>query len=152
MLLIILVIAILLAMGLLGLAATGGLPGAPKAAQDAASEAAAKMAPFAGVIGVVGLVIGVWGLIEWFSVIRVISYIPITVLTNTAAVVVLIALGLILAYPLIAKALAGSGGQEALDRSLAAVKPYQRPLSLAAVVIAVLYLVLYILGRMGVLL
>lgn len=150
MLELILSVALLLVMGLLGLMATGGLPGGSKQAQDAAAEAAAKIAPFAGIIGIVGLVIGVWAFINWITALGLFGYLPVTMIIATLAWVVLIGLGLILAYPLIAKAMAGSGGQESLDKALAAVKPYQRPLSLAAVALAVLYLLIYILARVGV--
>lgn len=139
-------VVLLAAMGLLGLTATGGLPGAPASAQAAAKDAAARLAPFAGIIGIVGLVIGLWALINWFSLISLAGYVPVFFVIFTICWIVLIGLGLILAYPLIAKQLAGGGGQEALDRSLAAVKPYQRPLSFAAVALAVVLLVLAIIG------
>ncbi|MCC6920390.1 MAG: hypothetical protein IT548_14425 [Alphaproteobacteria bacterium] len=152
MLTMILSVLLLLAMGILGLSATGGLPGASKGAQDATKDVAATLAPYAAIIGIAGLVVGILGFIDWLSIIGMVSYFPITFLIVTASVFVLIGLGLILAYPLIAKALAGSGGQDALDRSLATVKPLQRPLSLAAIAIAILYLVLNVLGRAGVIL
>jgi hypothetical protein len=150
MLTFILSVLLLLAMGILGLSATGGLPGASKGAQDATKDVAATLAPYSAIIGMVGLIVGVLAFFDWLRIIGLAGYIPVTFIVVTATVVVLIGLGLILAYPLIAKMLAGGGGQEALDRSLAAVKPYQRPLSLAAVAIAILYLVLYVLGRSGV--
>jgi preprotein translocase subunit SecG len=144
-------IAFLLVIGLLGLMGSGGLPGANKDANAAAENVAAKLAPFAGIIGVVSLVWGIWGLIGVFSLLDLIAYTPVWVIISIVAVVVLIGLGLILAYPLLAQALAGSGGgKDALEKSLAAVKPLQRPLSLAAVGLAVLYLLLYILARMGI--
>ena len=141
----------LLAIGLLGLMSTGGLPGGNRDANAAAERAAAGLAPFAGILGIIALVWGVVGLLNfitslggWFSA-------PVWGLLGLAVIVILIGLGLILSYPLLAQALAGSGGgKDALDRSLAAVKPYQRPLSIGAVAVAVLYLVVFILARAGV--
>ena len=142
-------IAFLLVIGLLGLMGSGGLPGANKDANAAAENVAAKLAPFAGIIGVVSLVWGIWGLIGVFSLLDLIAYTPVWV--DIVQTVGGFGLGLILAYPLLAQALAGSGGgKDALEKSLAAVKPLQRPLSLAAVGLAVLYLLLYILARMGI--
>lgn len=146
----ILSVLLLLAMGILGLSATGGLPGASKGAQDATKEVAATLAPYAAFIGMAGLIIGILAFVYWLQLLGAIGHVPVFFLLSTAAVVVLVGLGLILAYPLIAKVLGGSGGQEALDRALAAVKPYQRPLSLAAIIVAVLYLAVYILGEIGV--
>lgn len=148
---IILNIAFLLVIGLLGLMATGGLPGANAAQNAQANEAAAKIAPFAGIIGIVSLLWGIWGLIGVLGMLGVLFATPVWAIVWIVSVVVLIGLGLILAYPLLAQALAGSGGgKDALEKSLAAVKPYQRPLALAAVALAVLYLLLYILAKIGI--
>ncbi len=144
-------LAFLLVIGLLGLMATGGLPGANKDQNAAAGEAAAKIAPFAGIIGIIALLWGVWGLIGFLMALGTWFSAPVWGLVGLVVIVVLIGLGLILAYPLLAQALAGSGGgKDALDRSLAAVKPYQRPLALAAVAVALLYLLLFILAQIGV--
>lgn len=154
MLYFILNLAFLLVLGLLGLMGTGGLPGGNKDANQAAEQVAAKLAPFAGIIGVVSLVWGIFSLINLLSVLGpLLSFQPIWAIIWLVAVVVLIGLGLILSYPLLAKALAGAGGgQASLDKALATVKPYQRPLSLAAIGIAALYLLLYILAQVGVVL
>ncbi len=146
-------LAFLLVLGLLGLMGTGGLPGGNKDANAAAENVAAKLAPFAGIIGVVALVWGIIALIDIVTSLGILlEFMPIYAIVGLVGVAVLIGLGLILAYPLIAKALGGAGGQESLDKALAAVKPYQRPLSLAAIGLAVLYLLLYILARVGVVL
>ena len=87
----------------------------------------------------------------FFQILDGISIIPVFVILSLLAALVLIGLGLILAYPLLAQALAGSGGgKDALEKSLATVKPYQRPLSLAAVALAGLYVVSFVLGELGI--
>lgn len=136
-------IVLLGAMGLLGLAATGGLPGASAQAQDAARDAAARIAPFAGIIGVIGLLWGILKLVLTFDIIGAISIVPVTVLVFIGIMIVLILLGLLLAYPLIARATGGSTG--AAD-AVAKVKSIQRPLSLAAIGLLIAELVIWILA------
>ncbi len=148
---VILNIAFLLVIGLLGLVGTGGLPGGNKDANEAAEQVAAKIAPFAGIIGVVALVWGIWGLIGVLGALGVLFAAPVWAILAIVGVAVLIGLGLILAYPLLAQALSGSGsGKEALEKSLATVKPLQRPLSLAAVALAGLILLMFILRQVGI--
>jgi hypothetical protein len=143
---IIVYIATLLVLGVLGLLATGGLPGAAAAAEKQVNELAAKIAPFTGIIGIVGIVIGLMALLSFIGALSIIAYTPVWVLTAGAAAVCLIALGLISAYPLIAKAIGGNkDAEDAAAKALAAVKPFQRPLSFAAVAVGALYLVLYLL-------
>lgn len=145
-------IAFLLVIGLLGLMASGGLPGGNAQLRESAGRAAAQIAPFAGIIGIVSLAWGLWGLISFVSNMGLLfRFAPLAAIIGLITIIVLIGLGLILAYPLLAQALAGSGGgKDALDRSLASVKPFQRPLALAAIILAVVNLVLLILASANV--
>ena len=143
---VILNVALLASMGLLGLATSGGMPGASMQAQDTMRESAAKLAPFAGIIGIVGLLLGILGLIGLLDLFGLISVVPVTVIVSLATVVVLILLGFLLAFPLIARV---TGGAESAANAVARVRSIQRPLSILALILAVLQVVIYLLLVIG---
>lgn len=110
---------LLIALGLLGIASW---------LRQRKPDAAGPLAQLEGVggwVGLVGLVWGLWTLILWISALGVLASAPLMMIMGLASVLVMLALSLILAMPLV-KQLAGSNGfTNALEQTAAKAGPFK---------------------------
>mgnify|MGYP001256805853 CR=1 FL=1 len=94
-----------------------------------------------GWIGLVGLIWGIWSLVLWISAIGFLSSAPLMMITGLLSTLVIIALSLILAIPVI-KSLAGKGGfSSTLEQSAAKLEPFKNILGAVCLALAALTLI-----------
>jgi hypothetical protein len=110
------------------------------ARQPNAAAAISKLVPFQGIIGILALVWGVWSLIEAITggIFQLFSVIPVTVLLLVAAAVLMILLGFLFGWTLIARLTGGGGQAAAVQQKLAGV---QGPLGVLTIIVAVLLVI-----------
>jgi len=106
-----------------------------------------KLVPFQGIIGVLALIWGVWSLINWLTsgALSFFSVVPILTLLGLAASVLMILLGLLFGWGLIAKITGKAEGGAGLAK-LAAI---QGPLGIATIIVAIA-LVILTLGKIAI--
>jgi len=111
------------------------------ARQPNAAAAINKLVPFQGIIGILALIWGVWSLIEFLSsgLLQAISVIPVLVILTLAAAVLMILLGFLFGWTLIARLTGGGGGAANVQQKLAGI---QGPLGIATIAVAVALLIL----------
>jgi len=98
-----------------------------------------KLVPFQGIIGVLALIWGVWSLINWLSsgALEFFSIVPILTLLGLAASVLMILLGLLFGWSLIAKITGKAEGP-----GLAKLAAIQGPLGVATIIVAIALVIL----------
>jgi hypothetical protein len=130
---------------LTGLLACAGMIAARK---PNAGAALSKLVPFQGIIGILALIWGVWTLIEAITggVLELFSLIPVTVLLLLAASVLMILLGFLFGWTLIARVTGGGGQATAVQQKIAGI---QGPLGVLTIIVAVL-LVIFTLFKLGI--
>lgn len=104
-----------------------------------AKELFDKIAPFQGWIGVVAAIWGIWGIIDCIRWMDLLQFYPIYWITWLLAAIVLVALGFILGYGLIAK-YALSKNEAAAEKGqqlLAKLTPLQGKLGIVAIILGV---------------
>ncbi|HKY94062.1 MAG TPA: hypothetical protein VJL84_02100 [Kiloniellales bacterium] len=111
------------------------------ARQPNAGAAINKLVPFQGIIGILALVWGVWSLIEFFTsgLLQAFSVVPVLILLSLAAAILMILLGFLFGWTLIARVTGGGGGATSAQQKLAGI---QGPLGILTIIVAVLLLIL----------
>lgn len=127
---------------LTGLLACAGMIAARK--PDAAA-AINKLVPFQGIIGILALIWGIWSLIEFFAsgVLQAFSVVPILIILSLAASILMILLGFLFGWTLIARFTGGGGGAAAAQQKIAGI---QGPLGVLTIIVAVLLLIFHLFG------
>lgn len=122
---------------LTGLLACAGMIAAKK---PNAGAAISKLVPFQGIIGVLALIWGVWSLIEWLTsgALNFFSYVPVLTLLGLAACVLMILLGLLFGWGLIAKVSGKADG----GAGLAKLASMQGTLGIATIAVAIALVIL----------
>ncbi len=120
-----------------------GILAAPGVILGRKADVVAKIAPFQGIIGVVGFLWGIWILIWTLIGIKVIAYVPILWLTSLAVAIMMILLGFLLGYALIAK-VKTTGAGEAVKAKLSGLSG---TLGIIAVALGVWMLLMYLFFR-----
>lgn len=135
-------------MVLTGLLAVSSMVAAKK--PDAAA-AINKLVPFQGIIGVLALAWGVWSAIELFTsgvgIGDMFAAVPLLTILAIAAIVLMILLGFLFGWGLIAKFTGGgaAGGGNAAQKLAAK----QGPLGVAAIIVAILLVIFQVGGIMA---
>jgi hypothetical protein len=103
-----------------------------------------KLVPFQGIIGILALIWGVWSLINFLTsgMLSLFSYVPILMLLSLAACVLMILLGLLFGWGVIAKVTGKAEGGAALAK-LARV---QGPLGILTIIDALLLVIFTVFG------
>jgi len=125
-------------MVLTGLLACAGMIAARKPNAGAAIN---RLVPFQGIIGILALIWGVWSLIEFFSMglLQAFSVIPVLILLTLASSILMILLGFLFGWTLIARLTGGGGGAANAQQKLAGI---QGPLGVATIIVALALLIL----------
>lgn len=128
-------VVILIVLGLLGVASW------LRQRQPQAAGPLAQLEGVSGWIGLVGLIWGVVLLVRWIGAISAFSFAPMMMTIALASALVITALSLILAMPIV-KALAGANDfTNKLEQTAAKLGPFKVILGAACLVLAVLSLV-----------
>ena len=111
------------------------------ARQPNAAAAINKLVPFQGIIGILALIWGVWSLIEFFTsgLLEAFSVVPVLILLSLAAAILMILLGFLFGWTLIARVSGGGGGAAAAQQKIAGV---QGPLGVLTIIVALALLIL----------
>jgi len=109
---------VLIALGLLGVASWLA------ARQPSMSGPLKQLQGIEGWVGVVGLVWGLVGLLNWIRALSLFSVAPVMMLVGLASILVILALSLILALPLLKSWMRG-GATGSLDDLAARLAPYK---------------------------
>ena len=129
----------------------GGLLGAANlivAKKPNAKELIDKLTPYQGWIGVVLVLWGIWDLIGVFRALGILSSAPVWWILYVVTAVTELALGFLLGYGLISKYALG-GSPEALEKGQqlrTKLAKYQGPLGVVAIVLAILFAALTLIG------
>ena len=110
---------VLIALGLLGVASW------LSARRPEMSGPLKQLQGIEGWVGVVGLVWGVIALLQWLQAMSLISVAPLMVLIGLASILVMLALSLIFALPLLKSWLGSGGAANTLSGLSAKVAPYK---------------------------
>ncbi|MDE7133943.1 MAG: hypothetical protein K2N86_01510 [Rikenellaceae bacterium] len=110
-----------------------------------AKELIDKIAPFQGWLGLVFCVIGIWGIISSIIHIGWLTSYPIIWILDLAVAIVEACLGFILGYNLIVKYVLSKNEAAAAkgEQILAKLLPLQGKLGIAAIVLGIVYIILY---------
>jgi hypothetical protein len=127
---------LLIALGLLGIASwlRQRTPGA--------AGPLAQLESIGGWVGVVGLVWGLWTLIMWISAIGILASAPLMMIMGLVSVLVMLALSLILAMPLVKKLAGSNGFTNNLEQTAAKAGPFKVILGAVCLAMAVWTLVI----------
>lgn len=126
---------------LIGLLACAGMIAAKK---PNAGAAIGKLVPFQGIIGILALIWGVWQLIQWFTsgALSYFSIVPVLTVLALASSVLMIVLGLLFGWGLIAKVTGKADG----GATLAKIARIQGPLGVATIIVAIALVILTVGG------
>lgn len=122
---------LLILLGLLGIAAW------LKSRQPKLSPQLGKLESVEGWVGVVGLVWGIVMLLQWLSAIGVLSIAPGPMLIHLVIVLVIVALSLILALPVLRSLFGSNDFTNKLAQLTTKLAPYKMGLGFACLVLAV---------------
>jgi hypothetical protein len=111
------------------------------ARQPNAASAINKLVPFQGIIGILALIWGVWTLIVFFSsgLLSAFGSLPVLILLSLAASILMILLGFLFGWTLIARFSGGGGQAAAVQQKLAGI---QGPLGVLTIIVALALLIL----------
>ena len=126
---------VLIALGLLGVASW------LVARQPSMGGALRQLQGIEAWVGIVGLVWGLVGLFNWIQALRLIGVAPVMVLFALVTVLVVLALSLILALPLLKSWMGRSGATDALANVSGRLAPYKMILGFACLGLAAYSLV-----------
>ena len=110
---------ILIALGLLGIASWLA------ARQPSMRGPLAQLQGIEGWVGLIGLVWGLVGLLNWIRGMSLLALAPVMMLVGLASILVILALSLIFALPLLKSWMGGGGASDTLGNVAAKVAPYK---------------------------